>query len=85
MPLTPEQRKIRAKIAANSRWARPGSREEQAEAARRALLDRFARQVDPAGVLPEAERERLVASALRAHSQRMHLARARVDGAAAAP
>jgi hypothetical protein len=64
-------------MAAHSRWARPYAREEQAEHARGAIYKRFENLVDPNGVLPPAERDRAVNSALRAHSARMHLDRRR--------
>jgi len=52
--MTPEQRRLRAKIAANARWARPMARADQAEAARDAIHARLARKVDPDGILPES-------------------------------
>ena len=75
--LTPEQRSQRARLAAHSRWARPLAREEQAEAARAALWRRFERQVDPDGVLPEAQRAQLAMNAAKAHSARMNMVRQR--------
>ncbi len=42
-------------------------------AARRAFAQRFEREVDPDGVLPEAERMRRAEAAKRAHFQRMAL------------
>ena len=47
--MTPEQRRLRAQIAANARWSRPMARVDQATAARAAIFARLARQVDPAG------------------------------------
>ena len=55
--LTPEQRSLRARIAANTRW----SREDPAATAARGqagLLAKFVDQVDPDRVLPEGERLR---------------------------
>jgi hypothetical protein len=63
--MTPEQRRLRAQLAANARWSRPMSREDQADAARAAMHDRLARQVDPLGELPPDERDRRVRSAAR--------------------
>lgn len=74
-PMTPEQRRTRARIAAHSRWMRPLAREEQAEAARDALWRRFENEVDPDQHLDSGERRRLAESAARRHSARMHLAR----------
>lgn len=72
MPLTPEQRRLRAQIAANTRW----SREDPAVNAVRAqagLTARFEREVDPDGTLPPAERARRVEAARKAHFQRLAL------------
>lgn len=80
MPLTPEQRRIRAQIAANTRW----SKEDPAATAKRAqagLLDKFRREVDPNNELTEAERERRAQAARRAHMQRLALASSKVRGA----
>lgn len=84
--LTPEQRKLRSQIAAHARWAA----EDPAENAARGqagLKDKFLREVDPAGVLPEAERQRRAQSAYKAHMGRLALAsskarKARASGAA---
>jgi hypothetical protein len=75
--VTPEQRRLRAQIAANCRWARPMSREDQAEAARCAMRKRLEQQVDPLGELAPDERERRVRAAARALSARLNLAKAR--------
>ena len=53
--LTPAQRTMRARAAAFALHARKDPR-ETAQAARRAFLTRFERDVDPDGVLPENER-----------------------------
>jgi hypothetical protein len=49
--VTPEQRRLRAQLAANTRWSRPMSREDRADAARAAMRQRLEREVDrrPAG------------------------------------
>ena len=74
MPLTREQRSIRAAIAANTRW----SREDPAATAARGqagLLARFDREVrETAPGLSEAEYERRGASAYKAHMGRLALA-----------
>jgi hypothetical protein len=75
--VTPEQRRLRAQIAANTRWSRPMSREDQADAARAASHQRRAREVDPLRQLPPAERERRISSAARALSAELNLAKAR--------
>jgi hypothetical protein len=58
--MTPEQRRLRAKIAANARWSRPFAREDQAAAASAALRARFEREADPDGTLPPEKLARLV-------------------------
>lgn len=72
MALTPEQRRLRAQIAANTRWSRenPTANAIRAQAG---LLAKFEREVDPDGTLPPAERARRVESAKRAHFQRLAL------------
>jgi hypothetical protein len=74
--VTPEQRRLRAQLAANTRWSRPMSREDQAEAARAAMHERLAREVDPSGDLPPDERDRRVRSAALALSAKLNLAKA---------
>lgn len=64
--MTPEQRSLRAKIAANARWSK-SDRHEGTKPARAGFLAKFERKVDPMGVLPPAERARRAESALRAH------------------
>jgi hypothetical protein len=68
--LTPAQRAMRARIAANTRW----SQEDPAANAARGqagLLRKFEDQVDPDRTLPEAERTRRAEAARRAHKQRL--------------
>ena len=81
--MTPEQRRLRAKIAANARWSRPMARADQAEAARQAILARLEHQVDPAHTLPSSERAALIQSAARRLSAELNAARARKRNAAA--
>lgn len=49
--MTPEQRRLRARIAANARWSRQMARADQADAARTAMAMRLEREVDPEGKL----------------------------------
>jgi hypothetical protein len=70
--LSPEQRSLRARMAAHAMHARHDSREVTANA-RKAFLDRFEREVDPNGVLPVHERRRRAESAKRAHMTRLAL------------
>lgn len=76
--MTPEQRRLRAQIAANTRWSQPMARADQAEAARSALYARLEREVDPDGKLSPYERAALVRAAARGMSARMHAAKARI-------
>jgi len=45
--VTPEQRAMRARIAAHSRWAKEADPQAATAPARRASLERFVREVDP--------------------------------------
>ncbi len=75
--MTPEQRHLRAKIAANARWSKYMAREDQADAARAAIFARLEHQVDPNGELPPDERAALVRAAGREMSARLNAAKAR--------
>jgi len=71
--LTPEQRTMRARIAALARW----SKEDPAPAVKRAqdgLLARFEREVDPDNQLPPKERRRRAEAARRLHMTRLAFA-----------
>jgi hypothetical protein len=74
--LTPEQRGLRARIAANTRWAHSSNAEAKANGkrAQRGLLEKFAREIDPDGLLPEKERIKRAEQARQAHMQRLALA-----------
>jgi hypothetical protein len=81
VPLTREQRSIRASIAAHTRWARE---DPSASAARgqAGLLARFGREVREAEPgLTEAEYERRAASAYKAHFQRLAFASSKARAA----
>lgn len=54
--MTPEQRRRRARIAAHVSWANTADRTARTSSGTKAFLDRFERQVDPEGVLPEEVR-----------------------------
>lgn len=64
--MTPAERQLRARAAAYRLHSLYDSRELTANA-RAALRDRFAREVDPDGVLPAAERERRAECARKAY------------------
>lgn len=75
--MTPEQRRLRAQIAANKRWSQYMAREDQSDAARSAMIARLERQVDPEGTLAPAVRAALVRAAARELSARLNAAKAR--------
>lgn len=81
-PLTPAQRILRAKAAADASWAATSDRAARTEPARRAALARFERQVDPDGELPEDERRQRAESARRSYFRFLALRSARVRGCA---
>ena len=76
MALSPQQRTLRAQIAANTRWSREDPR-EGTKPARAGYARRFELEVDPDGTLPQIERKRRAAAAMRAHMQRLALASSR--------
>jgi len=80
-PLTPEQRSLRARIAAHSKWAKTPDPAAATAAARQAALDRFERQVDPDGTMPPAERARRAEHARKAYFAGLALKSARAAGA----
>ena len=75
--MTPEQRRLRARIAANARWSRPMARADQADAARTAMTTRLEREVDPAGQLQPDQRAALARAAARRLSAELNAAKAR--------
>ena len=76
LSLSPEQRVLRAQIAANTRWSKEDPK-EGTKPARAAFERRFELEVDPNGTLPVVERRRRAAAAMRAHMQRLALASSR--------
>lgn len=75
-PLTPDQRVMRARIAANERWSRQDPK-PATDRAREAFLARFENAVDPNRELPEGERARRALAARRAYFLRLSLKSAR--------
>ncbi|RSM60500.1 hypothetical protein DMH03_17225 [Amycolatopsis sp. WAC 01376] len=71
--LTPKQRVLRAKIAANATWAREPDRVGRMEKVRNAAECRFEKLVDPDGILSPEERARRAANARRSHMQSLAL------------
>jgi hypothetical protein len=75
--VTPEQRRERARIAANERWSRPGAREAQSRTLAAVTRARLERQVDPDGVMSETERRLAITNAAKAVAARLRAAKAR--------
>lgn len=69
--LTPGERKLRAQLAANTRWSVPGARAAHSEKIREARLRSAEEHVDPDGTLSVAERRQLADNHLRAEMQRL--------------
>ena len=69
--LSPAERVLRARIAANVRWAKCEDRTTATAPARRAAQSRWEREVDPDGVLTPEERSKRAESAQKAHMARM--------------
>lgn len=84
--LTPEQRSLRARLAAHTLHSKVDST-AHTKPARAAFLDRFLEEVDPCRVLPEAERHRRAQQAKKAYFAGLALkssrARSRKPGDAA--
>lgn len=79
MPLTPEQRILRARIGGYARAAKHDSR-EMIVPALQGFEARFYRQVDPNNQLPPAERARRAEAAKRAYMTGLALKSARARG-----
>lgn len=71
--LTPEERSLRARIAAHESWARTSDPAARTAPARAALLDRFDSEADPDGTLDPVERARRAAHLRSAYFSRMAL------------
>jgi hypothetical protein len=82
--LTPEQRSIRASVAANTRWSREDPRPALAKV-REGWQRHWEDEVDPDRVLDPAERERRDQAALRAHMARLSLKSSRARSKRGAP
>jgi hypothetical protein len=80
MALSAEQRRIRAQIAAHTRWARQDPREAMPKV-RAGVEKHFLDEVDPDRRLPEAERQRRARAAMRAHMKRLALASSKARAA----
>jgi hypothetical protein len=74
---TPEERALRARIAAAERWGRTLDRTAATAPARQGMRSKFEQLADPDGVLPPHERARRADQLQHAHMLRMALASAR--------
>lgn len=74
MPLTPQERALRARIAAHTSWANTKDPSARTAPGRKAAQDRFLRLADPDGTLEPAERERRAEHLRRAFYARLSLA-----------
>lgn len=77
---TPEQRSQRARIAALARWSKedPAKNAERGQAG---LIAKFEREVDPDGVLSDAERRRRAECRRREHLARLSYASSKAKSA----
>lgn len=71
MALSPTERKMRSQIAAHESWAQTPDRTARTEPARRAMFEKFEKQVDPDGALLPAERAKRAENARSAHYKRL--------------
>jgi hypothetical protein len=81
VPLTAEQRVLRAKLAQHTRWAAVADPAAETAKARAAFLARFEREVDPDGRLDPADRARRASSARKAYFARLALASSKARAA----
>lgn len=75
--LSPEERVLRARLAAHTSWANTSNPAARTAPARAAFDRRFEDEVDPDRTLPPAERRRRAAHARKAYFQRLALKSAR--------
>jgi hypothetical protein len=73
MSLNESERRMRASIASNTSCANTSDFSERTAAARASFLSRFEKEVDPEGVLPEADRVRRAEHLRKAYFQRLAL------------
>lgn len=72
-PLNDTERSLRSRIGAHESWARTDNRTERTAPARKAMLDRFEREVDPNGELTPQERAKRAEHARKAYFTRLSL------------
>lgn len=77
-------RSLIGQIAAHESWARTTDRSARTANARRAMMAKFDREVDPDGKLPPAERQKRAENARKAYFKRLALKSAKSRRAAGA-
>jgi hypothetical protein len=71
--LTPTERSLGGQIGAHKSWANTENRSARTAPARKAMLDKFEREVDPDGTLAPAERAKRAAHLRKAYFARLAL------------
>ncbi|GGO70679.1 hypothetical protein [Nonomuraea cavernae] len=71
MPLTPEQRAMRARLAAHVRWSKARDRSAELAKARETFMSRFEKEVDPNGEMTPETRALAAESARKAYFTRL--------------
>ena len=74
MPVTPEERALRSRLAAHQSWAKTTDPTARTAPARQAFGRRFEAEVDPDGTLDPEQRARRAESARKAYYTRLALA-----------
>lgn len=74
LPSDDSSRSLRGRIAAHMSWARTENRSARTARARQAFLDRFEREADPDGTLPDDVRTARAEHLRKAHFTRLALA-----------
>jgi hypothetical protein len=82
--LTPEQRRLRAQVAAHALWGRTTDPAAHTAPGRAAFLDRFEKQADPDGTLAPEVRARLATHLRKQHFKTLALKSSRARAAKAA-
>jgi hypothetical protein len=81
VPLTPQQRSLRARAAAHTQWAKTEDRTARLARARAVFNSRFEAEVDPDGRLDPAERARRAEHARKAYFAKLALKSSRARAA----
>ena len=79
--MTPEQRRLRASLAAHVQWSKTPDRTARTKPGRDKFLAKFENEVDPEGQLDPEDRARRAESARRAYFTRLAFASSRARAA----